>query len=317
MKCWKADETLKTYLHSAHARAKRPPTNVATGLPYLHPGHAAEILAIDHTAKTTLLLNAIANALLHRTLGQASDHTRTDTQPATSRVLLLDADGSFDPLAFALMLRCRIERRSGGTAAAADTAAVDVLVASSLGRLHVLRCSSHGELLVALKTMSLLLGSRATSLSEVCPDPSQVVLVAIDSISRFQWLERSRERVGNLEDARLAVSALITELLVQSRVCMLWSRQPDFRPDAQGFPTPSRDDPLTRLCSYCVCLRRRPGELEGTIRAPIEAHLVTMDSDSHLDHPRSKTSPRKRPLAVASRRLETHLSGGEFILTAK
>ena len=80
------------------------------------------------------------------------------------------------------------------------------------------------------------------------------------------------------------------------------------------------DQPPRNLKHHCGIVVPRTTETTVWVHPPDQGVAVALHGLDPMVLPTAalrRLSPRKQPLAVASRRLETHLSGGEFILTAK
>ena len=107
--------------------------------------------------------------------------------------------------------------------------------------------------------------------------PDRVQLVAIDSISRFQWYSRAQRRIPSLSDPDAMISALLARIMRRRTVAVIWTRSPLSKPEDDMFPVPNSTDPLTSLCAFTLCLRRLcPARLDGSplFEGPAEGLLT-------------------------------------------
>jgi hypothetical protein len=89
------------------------------------------------------------------------------------------------------------------------------------------------------------------------PPPDQIQLLAIDSLSRFQWFGRALRRMPSLRDPDAEVARILGHILLQRSLAAVWARSPNSKPEEDAFPIPTAADPFTSMCAYTLCLRRR------------------------------------------------------------
>lgn len=154
-----------------------------------------------------------------------------------------------------------------------------------LCRVHVLRAGDRHELILALHAVLGYIRHpvAATAPSDAAagaggagvhcsgggpsenrlPAPHEILLLAIDSISRFQWFGRAQQRMTELPDPDAPIAVLLGEIIKVRSLCVVWARSPTSKPEGESFPVPSIRDPRTSLCAYTLCLRRRRADPAG------------------------------------------------------
>eukprot|EP00775_Hariotina_reticulata_P002887 gene2887-3177_t len=130
------DETAAQFLKRQAVEA------VPTGLPFidahvtLRPGSVLEVVGPSGSAKSEMLIQAALNILLR-------SHGPAESSDAKSEhVVVVDCGGSFDLLRLVQVLKYRVE-----------TGRLQLDISGLLQQLHVVRCFSSLELLVALATL--------------------------------------------------------------------------------------------------------------------------------------------------------------------
>eukprot|EP00962_Isochrysis_galbana_P043673 scaffold16716_cov134-Isochrysis_galbana.AAC.7 len=89
------------------------------------------------------------------------------------------------------------------------------------------------------------------------PPPDQIQLLAIDSLSRFQWFGRAQRRMPSLHDPDAEIARILGHILLRRSFAVVWARSPSGKPEEDAFPIPTAADPFTSMCAYTLCLRRR------------------------------------------------------------
>lgn len=251
-------------------RLSRPPLRLidaAAELPHqavLHAGEALEISGEPGSGKTATLFEILARCVLPVACGGLGAHA-----------VLIDTDG-VDLARLALDLRRRHRAARGlargsagspgsGCSSEPEDASEAAFVDGCLRRLHVLRAADRHELTLALHAVLGYIhhGGGAEPAASASPPgglpPAAALrLLAVDSASRFQWLGRAQQRLPSLADPDAALPLVLADLLQRRSLSLVWTRTPASKPLPDAFPAPQQRDPLTGLCTYALCLRRRP-----------------------------------------------------------
>lgn len=133
------------------------------------------------------------------------------------------------------------------------------------------------------------------------PPPDQIQLLAIDSLSRFQWFGRAQRRMPSLPDPDADIARLLGQILNRRSLAAVWARSPFSKPEGEAFPIPTAADPFTSMCAYTLCLRRRHALRDAWESAEdvVEGLLMTVPGASGARSGQSHHSPRAQHNAPA------------------
>ena len=252
-----ADETAADLF----ARVAAPRIDVVPCHPGLSVGETLELFGEPGTGKTAMLMECVIRTVLPAC---AEGHTATS--------VVVDTEGGFDVARLAVAIQLRL-RAAGAPAQAHD-------VDDCLGRVHVMECFTPRELIVGLAALRLRIDDllRPTPSSTVTVEPDSAVaepglvevprLLVIDSISTFQWLERSIAAQVPGADAKHPSTASafsnslhspLSEIIraLQARLSIVWSRCPEITHEG-GREFPMGGSGASLSPTFRLRLRRLP-----------------------------------------------------------
>lgn len=142
----------------------------------MRAGQVLEICGSNDTCKTECLLQAAATCVLPKVCGGCA-----------SKVLFIEMTGGMDPLRLVQILDSRIRKKSDPRKVAGSR-----LLEESLKRFDLVRCYNNLDLICALKALTPP-GDGEDRGEGAIEDPKQdqYLLILIDNINAFYWIERS------------------------------------------------------------------------------------------------------------------------------
>lgn len=264
-----------------YRRRALPPIDLLQCLPRgLEVGQTLELMGEPGTGKTALLMECLVRCLLPKRCGTVpiNGHERC--------AAVVDTGGGFHMITLAEQLRLHLVRAGIGAGA------VDLEVRACLERLLVVRCGTPRELVLGLCALRF----HIDSVPDVVPDDTPTVpaptgatfsevprLLLIDSLTAFQWSERTH-REGGATRHETELSKALGHL--RPRLSIVWTRNPLVSQE-DGYEFPAVKPHVLAGLNPTLRLRLRMHHVEapghaghGGAAQPVHLQTLLDDADS-------------------------------------